>query len=245
MKVHPVEHGLHDFPTDIFKVDVNAIGSGSGELLFPRGVFVVDGGIEAEIVHDPSAFFIASGDTNNAAAVNFANLPGDASGGAGGSGYDQGFARLRFADFKKAEISGKAVDAEKTQEIGIGKEGDGRKLLEGTGFLGVDEDVVLEAGEPGNLVALLIVGMPRFHDFREAERAHDLTEDDGRHVLGYVGHPDAHGGVDGEIFDAGEGLAVRRVGKGASESWRSLGAMRPLGRATSFHCRMVLGMEKD
>src|SRR5271157_3852554 len=33
-----------------------------------------------------------------------------------------------------------------------------------------------------------------------------------------------------------------RVGKGDSESWRSVGATRPLGRATSFHWRMVSGM---
>ena len=86
--------------------------------------------------------------------------------------------------------------------------------MEGAGFLAVDEDVVLKAGQAGNLVALLEIGMAGFDDFGEAEGAHDVTESDGRHVLGYVGHPDAHGGVDGEIFDAGEGLAVLNGGEG-------------------------------
>jgi hypothetical protein len=54
--------------------------------------------------------------------------------------------------------------------------------------------------------------MAGFDDFSEAEGAHDVTESDGRHVLRDVGHPDAHGRVDGEIFHAGEGLAILKGG---------------------------------
>jgi len=55
--------------------------------------------------------------------------------------------------------------------------------------------------------------MAGIDDFREAEGAHDVTESDGGHVLGNVGHPDAHGGVNGEVCDAGEGLAVLEGGE--------------------------------
>ena len=50
--------------------------------------------------------------------------------------------------------------------------------------------------------------MAGFNNFGETEGAHDFADLDGRHVLRDVHHPDAHGGVDGEIFDAREGLAV-------------------------------------
>jgi len=55
--------------------------------------------------------------------------------------------------------------------------------------------------------------MAGFGDFGEAEGAHHIAQSDGGHVLGDVGHPDAHGGIDGEVFDAGEGLAVFEGGK--------------------------------
>src|SRR5208337_4275756 len=213
MKVHAVEHGLHDFPTNIFEIDINAVGSGGSKVLLPAGVFVVDGGVKAELVLDPLAFVVAAGDPNDAAAVNFADLAYDAAGGASGRGDDQGFAGLRLADFEKAEIGGEAVDAEKAEKIGVGEEGNGRKFLEGAGFLAGNENVVLKASEAGNLVTLFEVGRAGSDDFGEAEGEHDATESDGRHVLRDVGHPNAHGGINGEIFDAGEGLAILEGGK--------------------------------
>jgi len=58
---------------------------------FPVGMFVVDGGVESEIVFDPLTFFIGSGDANYTAAVDFAELANDAAGGACGGGDDEGF----------------------------------------------------------------------------------------------------------------------------------------------------------
>ena len=52
-------------------------------------MLVVDGGVEAEILGDPCAFVVAAGDANDAAAVNFSNLPHDTAGSTAGGGDDE------------------------------------------------------------------------------------------------------------------------------------------------------------
>ncbi len=79
----------------------------------------------------------------------------------------------------------------------------------------MDDDVILEAGKAGNFVTFLEIRMARFNNFREAKGTHDFTNRDGRHVLRHVGHPDSHGGIDGEVFDVGKSFAVLK-----SEHWR-------------------------
>lgn len=106
VKIHSLENGLHDFTADIFEIDVDTTGSGGDELRFPVGMLVVDGGVEAEIVLNPFAFFIGAGDANDAAAVNFAELSGDTAGGAGGSGNDKGFAGEGLGKVEECKISG-------------------------------------------------------------------------------------------------------------------------------------------
>src|SRR5438309_8159270 len=119
MKIHPAQDFLHDFAADIFKIDVNAFGSGAGELFLPVRMLVVDGGIETKILGDPGALVIRAGNPNDAAAVNFSNLPGDAAGSASGGGDDKGFALLRRRDFH-TEQSGEAVHAEQADADGGG-----------------------------------------------------------------------------------------------------------------------------
>ncbi len=170
-------------------------------------MFVVDGGVEAEIVFNPFTFFIGAGNADYTAAVYFAELANDAAGGPGGGGDDQGFAGFWLADFEKAEVGGEAVDAEEIQKIGVGEKGDAGEFLEGAFSFAGEDAVFLEAGEAGDFVALLEIRIAGFDDFGESEGAHDFADLNWRHVLREVGHPDAHGGVDGEIFHFGEGLA--------------------------------------
>src|SRR6266446_635447 len=99
MKIHAAQDFLHDFSTDIFKVDVDAIGSGGGKLFLPVRMLVVNGGVETEILGDPGALVVGAGDAHDAAAVNLSNLPSDASGGASGGGNHQRLAFLGRGDF--------------------------------------------------------------------------------------------------------------------------------------------------
>src|SRR4029077_480598 len=70
MKIHAIHDFLHDFSADIFKINVDAVGSGGGELFLPVRILVIDGGVETEILGDPGAFVVGAGDANDAAAVN-------------------------------------------------------------------------------------------------------------------------------------------------------------------------------
>jgi len=77
---------------------------------------------------------------------------------------------------------------------------------------------------PETLSPFFEIGIAGFGDFGEAEGAHDFTDLDGRHVLREIGHPDAHGGVDGEIIYAGEGLAFGDGGDGGFGEFEDVGS---------------------
>src|SRR6266480_2302148 len=69
----------------------------------------------------------------------------------------------------------------------------------------------LQAGEARNAVSLSVIRMTGLDDFREAEGTHDFADgDSGKITVG--SHPDAHRRIDGEIFHAGERLAVLQTG---------------------------------
>src|SRR5437667_10855927 len=122
VEVHAAHDGVHDIATDVFKIDVDAVGSCRSELFLPVGLFVVDGGVEAEILRNPGAFLVGAGNADNATAVNLADLADDAPGGARGSGDDKGLAFLGLSDFH-AEKRGQAVHAEYAEEGGSRHEG--------------------------------------------------------------------------------------------------------------------------
>ncbi len=138
--------------------------------------------------------------------MNFADLPDDAAGGAGGCGNDKRFAFLRCGDFH-SEKGSEAVDAENAKEDGVRYKGNLRHFLEEV-FCGcVDDDVVLQAGKTRYAVAFLVIGMARFDDFGETGRAHDFTyRHNGKVSIG--DHPDAHGRVDRKILYFREGLTI-------------------------------------
>ena len=88
VKVHAIQNFLHDFAADVFKINIDAVGSCSGQLFFPVRMLVVDGGVEAEIFGDPGTLLVAAGDAHNAAAVNLSDLSSDASRSSSGGADD-------------------------------------------------------------------------------------------------------------------------------------------------------------
>ena len=110
MEIHESEDSIHDFAADILKINVDAVGNGSGEFGLPVGMFVVDGGIEAEILREPIAFIVRARDADHAAAANLSDLADDAACGACGGGNNERLILLGLCDFH-AEESGEAVDA--------------------------------------------------------------------------------------------------------------------------------------
>jgi len=212
VELHAIEDGLHNLSTNVFKINIDSVGGGGDKLLSPIGVFVVDRDVKGEIIFYPSAFVIRPGNADNATAVDFPQLANDATGGAGGARNNEGLARLRLGDFEEAEIGGETVEAKGTEEVGVRKERDGRELLKSTGIAGSDHDVFLKASQPHELVAFFEVRMARFENLGKAEGTHYLAQLHRRHVLGDIGHPDAHCGVDGQVFDASQSLAFGERG---------------------------------
>jgi len=119
------------------------LGVAAASFSFHR-MLVVDGGIETEILGDPGAFLARTGDTNDAAAVNLADLPGDAAGGASGGGDNERFAFLGLGNFH-AEKSSEAVDAEHAKEDRVRNERNLREFLEKLLRGRVNDDVVLQS----------------------------------------------------------------------------------------------------
>ena len=70
--------------------------------------FAVDAAYDhsAELVLDPTAFFIGTGDADDAATVTFPELSGDATGGTRGGRNDERFTSLWLGDVEQPEISG-------------------------------------------------------------------------------------------------------------------------------------------
>src|SRR5580704_8295536 len=117
-------------------------------------MLVVDGGVEAEFVGEPGTFFISSGDAYDSTAVNLADLPGDASRCASGSGDHQRLAFLRLGDFGHAEIGGQAGHAEDAEKERVGDERDRRDFLEGKFRLPFDNYVFLKTRKANDFVSL-------------------------------------------------------------------------------------------
>src|SRR5260370_1059607 len=126
-------------------IDINAFGRGGCELFFPVGMLVVDRGVEAELLGNPLALFIGSRDADHAAAMNFADLPGDAAGSARRGGNHQRFALLRLSYFHHAEVSGQAINSQDAEKGRVGNKRHGRNFLKRPLFRAVHDHVILQA----------------------------------------------------------------------------------------------------
>src|SRR5262249_42173884 len=82
------QRGVEDFSADVVKVDVYAVRAGSLQPLADVLGLVIDRGVEAQFVHDPFAFLVASGNADDATAFDLADLADDRTDRAGGGRYD-------------------------------------------------------------------------------------------------------------------------------------------------------------
>src|SRR5262245_20573368 len=82
------QHGVQDFSADVVEVDVYAVRAGPLQRLTDVLGLVIDRGVEAQFVHDPFAFLVASGNADDAASFDLAYLADDRTDRAGGGRYD-------------------------------------------------------------------------------------------------------------------------------------------------------------
>ena len=175
------------------------------ELVRDVARLVVDGGIEAELVDEHRALLRAPGDADGARALDLGDLADGRADRAGGPGDQHGVAVLGAAHVEQAEVrghAGHAEDAEVRGQRGPVAGGD----LEDAGAVG--DRVVLDAERALHQVALGKALVARGDHAAEGQRAHRLADLDGRQVRGACAHPPAHRGVDRDVRDLDDELAV-------------------------------------
>ena len=114
------QHSVKNVAADVVEVDVNTLGAmflqGGANILR----FVVNSGVEAEVLCEIAAFLRASGDANHVAALDPGDLTYHHADRARSAGDDYGLSCLRLAYIQQSEIGGHAGHAERSQINGQG-----------------------------------------------------------------------------------------------------------------------------
>ncbi len=204
------QRGIQDLAPDVVEVHVDAVGAVLAQ--GPQDVLglVVDRRVEPELVNDVTALLLASGDPDGAAALDLGDLADDAADGARRARHDDRVALLGLADVQQPEVGGHARHPE------------GAEVDRQRGEPGIDLDhpvagehgVLLNPGEPGDVVARRKAGMPGVDHLAATAGAHHLADADRRDVGAAVVHPSPHRRVQRQVLDLDQHLAVARLGHG-------------------------------
>lgn len=123
------------------------------KLALEVGVLVVERSVEAELVHQPFAFIVTTGNTNDARTAGLCNLSGHAARRTSRAGNNNELARLGVADLGHTDPGGQAREAEGGHHVlGVPEVGE-----QGLGLVpaGLEDGVLLPAGQAADEVAWL------------------------------------------------------------------------------------------
>src|SRR5271157_1858859 len=107
---------IENVAADVVKINVDPFGTLLAQRLAHVFGLVVNRRIEADLGDEIAALLGASGDANDAAAMDPGYLPRHHTDRAGGTRNDHDLAGLRFADVEETEIGGHAWQAERAEE---------------------------------------------------------------------------------------------------------------------------------
>ena len=74
-RVEQRQHGLPHGAPDVFKINIDPVRAGGGELFGKVGCTMIDSGIEAKFFDDSAAFLGAAGDAGRSCARELGELP--------------------------------------------------------------------------------------------------------------------------------------------------------------------------
>src|SRR5207245_10564983 len=101
------KHGVGDGAADVIEVHVHAARTQLLEFgAVVGGGLVIEGGVEAQLVHQVAHFGVRSGDPYHAAAQDFCDLADDGTHRAGCARDHHSFAGVGMADIDQSEIGG-------------------------------------------------------------------------------------------------------------------------------------------
>src|SRR5215207_10204386 len=202
------EHRIPHRAADVLEIDVDALRAGGLELLREIRCAVVDGGVEAELLDQRSAFVGAAGDADGAASFELRDLADERADRSGRRGDSDGLARLRLADVEETRIGRHARHAEDAER----RRGRRRRGVDLAQLLAVEDGVFLPAAHAEREVAGRKFRVARAHHLAEDAAGHDLADADRLRIGLRVAHPPAHVGIEGEPERAQQDLAWTGLG---------------------------------
>src|SRR5204863_5065312 len=137
----------------------------------------------------------ATGNADDACALQLGDLPDDAADRTGRAGDDDRVTGLQLARVEQTEVRRHAGHAERTEE-GRQRREAGVDLVD---LRAGDDGVFLYAEQAAHMVAIGKVRVLRFDDFTNRQRAHHLADRDRRDVRLGVIHPTAHRRVERNV----------------------------------------------
>jgi hypothetical protein len=210
--VHGVDGGLEVLTTNILIVDVNAVGSESGEGIGRLLVLVVEGGVETEVVDDVVLLLVVADGANDLEALVLGNLTNELADSTRGGADEDGLALLGLTNGVKARVGGEARHAESTdEELGIEIVGV-VELAGGVGLVLGDDAVlgsILHHDDSVTGLELVVVGL---EDGRDGHVGDGLAEGKGGRVRLDAGitHAAALVGVEADVVVLGGDAALGR-----------------------------------
>src|SRR5580700_5634077 len=204
------ERGLENGAADVVKINVDALGAMLAEGTSDVYGFVIDGGIEAEVIDDEAALLGASGDADDVAVLNFGDLPDDGADGSGCGGDDDCVSGLGLAGVEEAKVCGHAGHAEDAEIFGQRN----HFCVDFSHSAAVGQRVFLHAEYSGDVIAYREARIAGGGDDADAESAHDFSDGYGRDVGSRFVDPTAHGRVERNVEELDLELAVFRRGGG-------------------------------
>ena len=202
--VQSPEHLVEDPATDVIEIDVDPLWTGFLERFAEPVVLVVDARIEAEVLDDVAALFVAARDPNRATAFDLGNLTRHGAGCPRGCRNDHRFAFLGLAHRDEPRIGGnpgRTENPECVPRIHRARKRGGKRLV-------VEQGVLLPTHEVRHDVTDLVPVALRLDHAARHCRTYDPAYLDGWQVALRRREPGANRRVDSHVERLEESLAL-------------------------------------
>ncbi len=120
MQVHPEQRALQYRATGVVEIHVDPVWRGGPQLGSEVGVSMAHGRIQLELVDQPAAFLVGTGDADHSTPADLRQLGGDVPDRSGRRGHQDRLAGPRLADLEQAEVGREPIGAEGAQLAGTG-----------------------------------------------------------------------------------------------------------------------------
>jgi hypothetical protein len=180
--VHGVDCSLEVLTTNVLVVDVDTVGSKSGESIGRLLVLVVESTVETKVVGDVVLLLVVTDGTDDLQALVLGELANELADGTRGSTDEDGLTLLGLTNGVEARVGGKAGHAEGTDEE-LGVEVVGVLELASRGSLVLGDDAVLGSvlHHDDNIAGLELV-VVRLENGRDTRVGDGLAKGEGRGV---------------------------------------------------------------